>query len=346
MMALMRKAPDFWWRSERGWAAVALMPAAKLWGAAAGWRMGRPPRYRPPVPVICVGHLIVGEAGEIRTVVALARIARGHGFKPGILVSSHTGSARGPILVDPAIYNAEHVGDEALVAAEAAPTVVARDRVAGAKALVAAGADLIVMDDGLQEPAVTKDLTFIVADADVGIGNGLTVPAGPVRAPLQPQLRRADALLVLGEGDASEPVIRAAARAGRGILRPRLKPARIKDWRKQPILAFAGVSRPKQFFALVAGTGAEVARTMSFPDHHRYSAAEAADLVSAADAGGLRLVTTERDMARLAGRSGAIATLRERAEVFHASLEFENPPAVGEMIDAAARKAALAVSTS
>ncbi len=340
---MIRPAPEFWWRSERTGAAMALWPAAKLWGAAASWRMARPPRFRPPAAVVCIGHLVVGDSGETPAAVALARIARGRGLRPGILLSGHTGRARGPILVDPAIYNADHVGDEALLAAGAAPTVVARDRIAGAKALAAA-TDLIVMDDGFQDPALPKDLTLVAVDAGVGIGNGLIVPSGPMRAPLQPQLRRADALLVIGEGDAAEPLIRAAARAGRAVLRAEMKPTRVRDWRKQPILAFAGVGRPEQFFALVAGTGADMARTVGFPDHYRYTAAEAGELVAAADADGLRLVTTEQDMARLAGKGGPLAALRERAEVFHTVLAFENPAAVGEMIDEAVRKAALATA--
>jgi tetraacyldisaccharide 4'-kinase len=346
MVVVSRTAPDFWWRSERAGAAMALWPAAKLWGAVVTWRMGRPPRFRPPVAVICVDNFLVGGSGETPTVVAFARIARGSGLKPGILIAGHGGRAKGPILVDPTIYNADHVGDEALLAAGVAPTVVARDRAAGAKALVATGTDVIIMDGGFQDPALPKDLTLVVVDANIGIGNGLTVPSGPLRAPLQPQLRRADALLVIGDGDAAEPLIRAAARAGRATLNARLKPARVKDWRKQPILAFAGISRPEQLFAALADVGADVARTMSFPDHHRYTAAEATELMGAADADSLRLVTTERDMVRLAGRSGPLAKLGERAEAFHVNLEFENPSAVAEMIDEATRKAALAAAAA
>ncbi len=339
---MIRNAPEFWWRSEPAGAAMALWPAAKLWGAAVAWRMAQPPRYRPPVAVVCVGNFVVGDAGNISTVIALARMARGRGLKPGVLVSGHSGRTKGPILVDPTIYNADHVGDEAMLAVGAAPTVIARDRAAGARALVDAGIDLIVMDDGFQDPALPKDLTLVVVDASVGIGNGLTVPSGPMRAPLQPQLRRADALLVIGEGEAANPLIRTAARAGRAILRARLKPTRIKEWRKQPILAFAGVARPEKFFASLTDVGATVARTMSFAEHHRYTAADAEALIAAADADGLRLVTTEKDMARLAGRTGALAALGERAEAFHVIVEFENPSAVTEMIEEAMRKAALA----
>jgi tetraacyldisaccharide 4'-kinase len=210
--------------------------------------------------------------------------------------------------------------------------VIARDRAAGAVLLIAEGIDIIIMDDGFQNPALAKDLSLVVVDAGAGVGNGLVLPAGPLRAPLQPQLRRADALIVIGEGEAAEPLIRAAARAGRATLRARLKPTRVKEWRKDPILAFAGIGRPQKFFATLAEIRAPIAKTMSFPDHHRYSDADAERLIAHAEAAGLRLVTTEKDMARLRGRKGALGRLAERAEAFPVVLEFENPAAIGEMI--------------
>ena len=117
---------------------------------------------------------------------------------------------------------------------------------------------------------------------------------------------------------------------------------RVKDWRKDPILAFAGIGHPEKFFATLAETHAPVARTLSFPDHYSYGEVDAAKLLQIADAEKLRLVTTEKDMVRLAGKTGALAKLRERSEPFHVILEFENPVAIGEMIDEAVRKAALA----
>jgi tetraacyldisaccharide 4'-kinase len=328
----MRRAPRFWWRREAGAAAFALWPIARLYGATVAWRMERAPRYRPPVPVICVGNFVVGGAGKTPTALALARIARGRGLKPGFLSRGYGGSVPGPLLVSTSANTALTVGDEALLLAAAAPTVVARDRVAGARRLVAEKVDLIIMDDGFQNPRLAKDLSFVAVDAAAGIGNGMVMPAGPLRAPLGPQLRRADALIVIGEGDAAEPLIRAAARSGRATLRARLKPVRIKEWRKGPILAYAGIGRPEKFFASLAEVKAPVTKTMSFPDHHRYTAADADRLMREADTAGLRLVTTEKDMARFAGATGSLAKLRERSEAFPVVLEFENPAAIGEMI--------------
>ncbi len=334
------KAPAFWWREEGSLAAMALWPVARVWSAASAWRMQRPPRYRPPVPVICVGNFVVGGAGKTPTAIALARIARGRGLKPGLLASGYGGRETGPLLVDLESHDADRVGDEALLLAAAGPTVVANDRAAGARRLVEAGIDLIVMDDGFQNPSVAKDLSLVVVDASVGIGNGRVVPAGPLRAPLQLQLQRTDTVLVIGNGTAAEPLVRAAARSGRGTLRGQLRPTKLRAWRKQPILAFAGIGRPEKFFATLAEAQAPVARTVGFPDHHRYTDAEAAELLAAAERESLRLVTTEKDLARLAGRIGMAGKLHDKAEALQVILEFENLTAIGETIDAAVRAAA------
>lgn len=337
------RAPAHWWRDEGGAAArLFLWPVSRIWGAVASWRMAKPARYRPPIPVICVGNPTVGGAGKTPTAIALARISRGRGLKPGLLSRGYGGTAKGPLLVDPARHTAAEVGDEALLLAAAAPTVIAEDRAAGAAMLVEQGVDIIIMDDGFQNPAVDFDLALLLVDAERGIGNGRVLPAGPLRAPLAPQLRRADALLVVGKGEAAAPLVRAAARAGRATIHARIRPTRVRDWRKEPILAFAGIGHPDKFFATLTAAGAPVAKTYGFPDHHTYSDVDAERLLKIADAEKLRLVTTEKDMARLTGATGPREQLRKRAEAFHVIMEFENPVAIGEMIDEAVGKAALA----
>ena len=335
-------APSFWWRRERSAAALALAPLARLWGASSAWRMARTPAFKAPVAVVCVGNFVLGGAGKTPTAIALAQIAKTRGFTPGFLASGYGGQATGPRLVSSVMDKASMVGDEPLLLAAIAPTVIGRDRAASAKRLLETGIDLIIMDDGFQNPAIALDLALVAVDAAVGIGNGMTIPSGPLRAPLRPQMRRADALLVVGDGEAADPLVRAAARSGRPVLRARLKPTRLKDWRKDPILAFAGIGHPDKFFATLKEAHAPVVRTLSFPDHYNYGEVDAVKLMQIADAEKLRLVTTEKDLVRLSGKTGALGKLRERLEAFHVIIEFENPVAIGEMIDAAVRKAALA----
>jgi tetraacyldisaccharide 4'-kinase len=157
-------------------------------------------------------------------------------------------------------------------------------------------------------------------------------PAGPLRAPLGIQMRHADALIVIGDGPRADSVVRAAARAGRAVLRARLRPVKIKEWRKTPILAFAGIGRPDKFFASLAEIEAPVAKKVAFADHHPFTEAEAERLLGEAEAKKLRLVTTEKDLARLAGAEGALGRLRDKTDAFAVTLEFENLTAVTEMI--------------
>jgi tetraacyldisaccharide 4'-kinase len=305
--------------------------------------MTRPPRFRPPVPVICVGNYVVGGSGKTPLVIALARLARSRGLNPGILASGYGGKARVPVLVDPLSHSAVDVGDEPLLLASAAPTVASGDRVAGAKRLIAEGVDVILTDDGFQDPSLAKDLSLIAVDSGAGLGNGFTLPVGPLRAPLPIQLRRTDALILIGQEGTAEPLVRLAARAGRPVLRAVLKPVTVREWRQARLHAFAGIGRPQKFFDSLAALGAKLVRTQGFPDHHVFTPSEASQLIAAADIDQCRLVTTEKDMARLAGGSGALARLRERAEVFAVTLEFENPVAIGDMMAEAIREAHLAI---
>src|SRR6185295_3067265 len=186
------------------------------------------------------------------------------------------------------------------------------DRAAGAALLIEAHVDLIIMDDGLQNPALAKDFVFVAVDAGAGVGNGHVMPAGPLRAPLQLQLRYADVLVVIGEGAAGEPVVRSAARAGLPTLRARLKPLRVKEWRKGPILAYAGIGRPEKFFATLAGIGAPVKKARAFPDHHRFTDADVEELLDQAAREKLRLITTEKDLTRLRGMGNAATRLADK----------------------------------
>ena len=180
------RAPDFWWRRERSAAARLLSPLGALSGALTLARMRRK-GVSPGVPVICVGNPTVGGAGKTPTVIHLARLLAAQGRHPAILTRGYGGSERGPLQVDASLHPASRIGDEPLLLARAAPTWVARDRIAGAGAAMGEGADILIMDDGFQNPSLAKTLSILVVDGGVGVGNGLSIPAGPLRAPLGPQ---------------------------------------------------------------------------------------------------------------------------------------------------------------
>ncbi len=299
------REPAFWWRPA-GLAAALLSPLGAIYGAAAAWRMAQTGRAAG-VPVICVGNLTLGGAGKTPSAIAVAQILDAAGRRPFVLSRGYGGALKGPSRVDPAIHNSADVGDEPLLLARIAPTIVARDRAAGAEAARAAGAGAIVMDDGFQSPHLRKDRSLLVVDGRRGIGNGMVFPAGPLRAPLEPQLRRADALLVIGEGAAGEAV--AAQARNLPVFHGRLEPdaQALAALKARPVLAFAGIGDPEKFFATLRDAGIAIGAAVAFPDHHRYRRFEARDLIECAEREGLVLVTTEKDLARLAGQDDVAA---------------------------------------
>ncbi len=306
------REPGFWSRPA-GLTALALSPIAAIYGAIASWRMAQPGRAAG-VPVICVGNLTVGGAGKTPTAIAIAELLQAAGRRPFVLSRGYGGALAGPVRVDAARHRAADVGDEPLLIARTVPTIVSRNRAAGAEAARAAGADVIVMDDGLQNPSLDKDLAIVVVDGRRGIGNGRVFPAGPLRAPLEAQWGCADAVLIVGAGEAGRAVANDAQVHGLPVLHGRLEPdqAALASLQGRKVLAFAGIGDPEKFFATLQAAGVEVAARVSFPDHHSYSASEAADLVRRADRDGLLLATTEKDLARLNGRDD-LAALRSVA---------------------------------
>jgi tetraacyldisaccharide 4'-kinase len=297
------RAPAFWWRAA-GPTAWSLSPIAAVYGAVAAVRMARPATARVPVPVICVGNLVAGGAGKTPTVQALVDAARAFGeARPMVLSRGYGGRLAGPLVVDPSTHSAADVGDEPLMLASGGvPVVVARDRAAGAAHAVAYGATIVIMDDGLQNPSLHKDLVVVVVDRERGVGNGFCIPAGPLRAPLEEQLQLADCLVLTGSGDAADAVAAAARGRRLAVIGARLAPVDgASALVGKRVLAFSGIANPDKFFAMLSENGVEVAATRRFADHHAFTEADCAEILKACAAGGLLPVTTAKDRARLTG---------------------------------------------
>ena len=319
--------PDFWWRGSSLVAGL-LAPLGLAYGAIAARRMARP-GARAGVPVICVGNFTLGGAGKTPTALWLAKVLQDAGEKPCFLSRGHGGDNAGPKLVDPQTDSAAHVGDEALLLARVAPTIVSRDRVAGAQA--ATDASVIVMDDGLQNASLVKDFTLAVVDGRRGVGNGRVFPAGPLRAPLAAQIAQCDALLIMGDAKNTASVMAAAGKLP--VFHGRLVPdqaalAQLKGWN---MFAFAGIGDPEKFFATLTQAGIPVTQRRAFADHHRFTGEEAADLVMQAEHEGLTLLTTEKDHARMAG-DPALAALAERAQVLPVTLVVDEADALRALV--------------
>lgn len=330
--------PAFWWRTSGLWPRVLaglMAPLGKLYGRIATRRMANA-GTRAALPVLCVGNFTLGGAGKTPTAIMLVKLLQEAGETPFCLTRGYGGSIAGPHLVDAKTDGAAEVGDEALLLARTAPTVVARNRVVGAAFAKAKGASAVVMDDGLQNASLAKDWTIAVIDGQRGIGNACVFPAGPLRAPMAAQLKRCDALLVIGEKDAAQNnTIKdvTTAAAARPIFHGRLAPdpAAVTALKTRKVLAFAGIGNPDKFFATVEQAGIAVHARKAFPDHHRFSAEDAGELIMSAEHDGLTLVTTEKDHARMTGVP-VLAALSAKAQVLPVTLVVEESDAIRAIV--------------
>jgi len=321
------RAPDFW--TDDGALATLLAPLGTGYDLAGRLRRALAHPASVGIPVVCVGNLVAGGAGKTPVALALIEALGARGCKVQCLTRGYGGRVSGPHRVDPARDTAARVGDEALLLARAAPTWVARDRTAGARAAATAGAEVIVMDDGFQNPSLAKDLSFVVIDGAYGFGNGRVMPAGPLRETVPGGLARAEAVVVLGP-ERRDLGARLDARpdGGPALLTARLAPRPGSErLAGRMVLAFAGIGRPEKFFATLADLGAKVVETRAFPDHHAYAPAEIESLRARAAALDACAVTTEKDAVRLSSE------LREGIEVLAVAVEWREPEALDALLD-------------
>jgi tetraacyldisaccharide 4'-kinase len=312
--------PEFW--SRPGLMPSLLQPAAQAYAALGAARRAFATPYRAPVPVICVGNLVVGGAGKTPVVESVVGLLYRRGRRPNILSRGYGGAAAGPLRVDAARHDAAAVGDEPLLLARAAPVWVGRDRAAAARAACDAGADCLVMDDGFQNPGLAKDLSLLAIDGAYGLGNGRVMPAGPLREPAPQGLARADAIVLLGEDRAG-----IAAALAIPVLRASLAPIDAQELAERAVVAFAGIGRPEKFFATLRATGARLAAQHVFPDHHPYREVELRRLVGEAAANQAALVTTEKDHVRLT------SAWRERIATLAVRVAWEDETSILKLLD-------------
>jgi tetraacyldisaccharide 4'-kinase len=325
------REPAFWHRPA-SLASHLLFPLSALYGAVAAHRLQRA-GIDAGIPVICVGNYHVGGAGKTPTVLALTAILRELGERPVVLSRGYGGRLHGPVMVDPNRHGAGDVGDEPLMMATSVAVAVARDRVEGVALAKSQGASLILMDDGFQNPAVAKDVALIVIDSERGLGNARVLPAGPLRAPLSPQLARTDALIVIGPGHAGDAVASAVAASGKPVLTAQLRPEpdTVSALADKPVLAFAGIGDPARFFRTLRASGIDVKRERVFADHHPFERAEIEALIAEAARDRLILVTTEKDLVRLRTRAD-LASLAREIVPFPVTLAFDDLAALRSLL--------------
>lgn len=306
------RMPGFW-RSE-GNASLAgfLQPIGLIYGFLTLRRMRRP-GVRLDIPVISIGNFTAGGAGKTPMAIALAEVLKARGEAPFIITRGYGGREAGPVRADPARHDAAMIGDEPLLLSQSAPVIVSRDRAAGARLAIAQGAGIILLDDALQNPDLAKDLSIALVDGSFGIGNGMVVPAGPMRAPLDALVPSVDCVVVIGEDRAG---IAARVAGRRPVLAGRLEADRgaAAGLRGAKIVAFSGIALPEKFEASLREAGAEIAATRRFGDHHPFTDRDARMLIALADRHAARLVTTAKDHVRLSG-TPMLERLAARADI-------------------------------
>jgi tetraacyldisaccharide 4'-kinase len=319
----MRHPPAFWRHGVRSPWPTLLAPLGAVVATVTARRIARP-GWRAPVPVICCGNVTVGGAGKTTLALDLAGRLRARGVAVHVLLRGYGGSMRRMHRVasdDPASL----VGDEARLLAEVAPAWIGADRAASARAAVAAGAQALLLDDGLQNPTLVKDLSLLVVDGGGGFGNGRVLPAGPLREPIAAGSARCQAAVLIG---ADETGAIAQLPSGLTLLRARLEQGpEIARFVGQPVLAFAGIARPEKFFDGLGQAGVTVRERRSFPDHHPYTAREIADVVQAAQRLGAIAVTTPKDAVRLP------PALRGQVQVIGVRLVWDDEAAIERLLD-------------
>ena len=312
------RAPNFW--KHRGVVARLLAPVGSLHGASIAFKAAHASPYRAPVPVICVGNLTAGGSGKTPVAIAVGQMLKARGKSPVFLTRGYGGKAGAPLLVKPH-HTARITGDEALLLARTAPTIVSRDRAVGAAKAAEEKAGVVVMDDGFQNFALAKTLSLVVVDGGGGFQNGMVLPAGPLREPVAQGLKRADAVIIVGAGTPD-----LAGYVG-PVLRAHLVPLP-HDFAGRAVFAFAGIGRPQKFFDTLITAGALVKGTQEFADHHLY---DAQDLQGLRDqAKGIPLVTTEKDLVRIAPEQ------RHDIAALAVEARFDDPAALEALLAGAA----------
>lgn len=322
------KPPYFWRAGLDPWSRDAapltrqiLTPLAWLYGALTAWRIAQTPPRKVDAFVICVGNLTAGGTGKSPVVQHLrTALAERAGVHAASLSRGYGGTLKGPLKVDDAVHDAAAVGDEPLMLSLSGESWIGRNRAEAGASMSEDGVDIIVMDDGHQNPTLFKDLSIVVIDAETGFGNGFVIPKGPLREPAHIGLQRADLIIAMGDGDLPNAV----DKCGKPVFRARLKPSTTVPG--GPYVAFAGIGRPEKFFASLEAQNCDVRDAVPFDDHHPYRRDDLAYLRRLAQDHGAKLITTEKDFARLPQAE------REGIDVLPVTVEFDDAPGLMQIL--------------
>jgi tetraacyldisaccharide 4'-kinase len=314
------KTPGFW--NDTSWRSTLLIPFSVIYDMASTLYRANIRPLQLPIPVICIGNLTAGGAGKTPVALHIGQMVGRKNIKAIFLSRGYGGKLEGPVLVDPQKHTANEVGDEPLLLAEVLPTIIAKNRLEGARMALKLGAQAIIMDDGFQNPFIHKSLSIVVIDGKTGFGNGRLLPAGPLRERPQIALRRAHMVVLLNRTTRIPPL-------------PSDKPVFIATtitrdaslYKGKKMMAFCGIAYPEKFFEMLGRLNANIVGTTAFPDHHPYTEQEINKLIVQASAQKAVLVTTTKDAVRIPAR------LRDCVATVEIAVDFDMEPVVDTILD-------------
>lgn len=298
----MMRSPRFWDRdvdpkSREGAPVTRLLltPLAAIYAEVTARRIRNATSLKLGIPVICVGNLTAGGSGKSPVVAAIRQHLGSlpRGIRAASLSRGYGGKLQGPLRVDPETHDASQVGDEALMLSQSGEAWIGADRAAAGKAMEADGVDVIIMDDGFQNPGLDKSLAIIVVDSAAGFGNGHVIPKGPLREPVESGLARANAIILMGDGNPPAGIDGFEGPVMRASIRPVSAPP------PGIYVAFAGIGRPEKFFDTLKACGTPPVDAVPFGDHRVYTDRDLRYLRALAADHNAQLITTEKDLARL-----------------------------------------------
>jgi len=295
------KTPPYWYRAQSSpppFAEMALGLLARPYQWGHKINQSYKSAKKAPLPILCVGNAVAGGSGKTPVCLALIKIIRKHGIssRPFILTRGYGGSIKEPMMISTELHSHYHCGDEALMLARSSPTIIAPKRIDAAELAALEGADLGIMDDGLQHGGIIKDLTFMVIDGQAGFGNLKTLPAGPLREPLSEAIAKTDAFILIGKDKRG---VTNHLPENKPLFAAHIEPVPASLPEKGPIVAFAGLGRPEKFYHFLQDLGYEISAWHPYPDHHNFTNEDLDMLSASAKEHNATLVTTEKDYMRL-----------------------------------------------
>ncbi|WP_373320551.1 tetraacyldisaccharide 4'-kinase [Acetobacter cerevisiae] len=319
------RPPRFWSDPQARVFPWLLSPLSALVAACAVKRQKKP-GWKAPVPVLCCGNLTTGGTGKTTVVLDLVARLKKRKIAVHALTRGYGGRIKTTTQVDLACHSARDVGDEALLLAQQCPTWVGGDRAASARAAVAAGATCLIMDDGFQNPVLHKDVSFLVVDGVVGLGNGHVLPAGPLRESPAGAFARASAVLLIGPDNTG--FLERYAGALPDVMRADLQTgAEVQGLKGARCIAFAGLGRPSKFFDGLRQAGVNPEQCLAFPDHYFYKDRDMTHLATQARQADAQLVTTPKDTVRFP------PAFRKQLKTVDVGLVWQNEAAPEALLD-------------